>query len=43
MHINWQLVIGLAAPVLAWALGRMSERRSKLVTYYGHVGAFQMR
>ncbi len=42
-HINWQLVVALAAPVVAWALGRMSERRSKLVTYYGHVGAFQVQ
>jgi hypothetical protein len=43
MNVNWQLLATLTAPVIAWTLGRVSGRGSKLVTYYGHVGAFQMQ
>lgn len=44
---DWDLVARIAGPVLGafvgWGLARASERRSKLVTYYGHVSAFQIR
>lgn len=43
MGINWDLVLRIGVPLLGvfagWALNRFSERRSKLITYYGHVGS----
>src|SRR5260370_23854420 len=42
MGINWDLVLRIGVPLLCifvgWALNRFTERRSKLITYYGHVG-----
>jgi len=42
MGIDWDLVLRIAVPlacVLAgWALTRFTERKSRLITYYGHVG-----
>ncbi len=47
MRIDWNLVIRLAGPIVgalfAWALMRASERRTKLITYYGHVAGFQLK
>jgi hypothetical protein len=44
---NWDLIFRILGPIAGaitgWLLGRWSERRSKLVTYYGHVSAFQAR
>ncbi len=41
---DWDLLARIVGPVLGafvgWGLARVSERRSKLVTYYGHVSAF---
>ncbi|SRR6266571_7283801 len=47
MHTDWTLVARFAGPVLgalvAFLLLRLSERKVKLVTYYGHVGVFHMQ
>src|SRR5438445_7040700 len=44
MAVNWDLLIKIAGPLVGgsvgWTLNRLSERRSRLITYYGHVGAF---
>ncbi len=45
MSIDWDLAARIAGPILAafiaWGLTRLSERRSDLVMYYGHIAAFQ--
>src|SRR5438067_587491 len=42
MGIDWELTLKIGVPLLCvfagWALNRFTERRSKLITYYGHVG-----
>src|SRR5947207_4049963 len=41
MGIDWELVLKIGVPLLAvfagWALNRFTERRSRLITYIGHV------
>lgn len=45
MAINWDTVLKLVSGVLAalagWALSRWSERRPRLIAYYGHASALR--
>ena len=45
MHINWDIVVALAAPVIALFAGIWINRHfgdaAKLISYYGHVATFR--
>jgi hypothetical protein len=47
MAVNWDLVVKIAGPLLLLltgaALTHFTERRSKLITYYGHVGTLTVQ
>lgn len=47
MGINWDLAVRIGLPLICifvgWALNRLTERRSKLITYYGHVGTLTLQ
>ena len=47
MHIDWMVVATIAGPIIGvfvgvWANQRF-ERRANLISYYGHVSAFQIQ
>src|SRR4029078_3840900 len=46
MEINWGLVAQVGVPIfciiLGFAINRLTERKARLIAYYGHVAVFRL-